>query len=104
MADALAVVERHLADKQFNAEILAKKVGMSRVQLNGRLQTLLGQDSRQFIMAGRLRRAAELLREDAATVSAVASRVGFKSAGYFTRCFKKRFGCLPSDYEITERR
>lgn len=104
LARALAIVEKRLPDKQFNSETLAQEVGMSRVQLNGKLQTLLGQDGGQFIMAARLRQAAELLREDATTVSAVACRTGFKSAGYFARCFKKRFGCRPSDYGTTERR
>jgi AraC-like DNA-binding protein len=78
LTQALSVVEKHLANKQFDAETLAREVGMS--------------------MAARLRRSAEILREDGATVGAVASRVGFKSAGYFARCFKKRFGCLPSEF------
>jgi AraC-like DNA-binding protein len=104
LANVLAAVEKHFADKQFNTETLAQETAISRAELNKRLQVLLGQDSRQFILAVRLRRAAELLREDTATVSAVASRVGFRSASYFTRCFKKRFGCLPSDYGTTERR
>jgi AraC-like DNA-binding protein len=109
LTQALSVVEKHLANKQFDAETLAREVGMSRAQLNGKLQTLLGQNGQQFIMAARLRRSAEILREDGATVGeilredgatvgAVASRVGFKSASYFARCFKKRFGCLPSEF------
>ncbi|TVL99770.1 MAG: hypothetical protein CV087_16670 [Candidatus Brocadia sp. WS118] len=104
LARALAVVEKRLPDNRFNNETLAQEVGMSRVQLNGKLQTLLGQDGSEFIMAARLRRAAEFLREEGATVSAVAARTGFKSAGSFARCFKQRYGCRPADYGTTERR
>ena len=95
---ALAVVEKHLVDKQFSIETLAQEAGMSRAQLDGKLQTLLGQDGSQFIMSARLQHAAELLQEEGATAGAAASRTGFKSASYFAKCFKKRFGCSPSEF------
>jgi AraC-like DNA-binding protein len=98
LATVLAVVEKHLADTQFDAETFAREAGMSHSQLNGKLQALLNLDGGQFIHSVRLSRAAELLRDRAATVGEVAARVGFKSPGYFSRCFEKRFGCRPSDF------
>jgi AraC-like DNA-binding protein len=46
----------------------------------------------------RLDRGAELLREEAGTVSEIAYAVGFNSLSYFSRRFKKHFGTSPSAY------
>ena len=43
----------------------------------------------------RMERAAELLKETEATVGEIAGLCGYPDAGYFSKRFRKRFGCSP---------
>ncbi len=45
-----------------------------------------------------MRIAADLLAEGNLTVSEVSYRVGIKDASYFNKCFKAKYGVVPSKY------
>lgn len=92
------VVEEHLGDETFTVEALSREVGMSRVQLHRKLTALTGFSAGEFLLKMRLQRAEQLLRQNAATVSEVAYTVGFNTPNYFAKCFRKEFGCSPSEY------
>lgn len=91
------IVELHMSNENFGVEELGNKMNMSRSQLHRKLTTTLGQGPNQFIRSFRLQRALELLKQNAATASEVAYRVGFSSPSYFTKCFREQFGYTPSD-------
>jgi len=46
----------------------------------------------------RLQRAADLLRQQAGTVSEIAFQKGFGSSAYFVKCFKEQFGETPGNF------
>jgi AraC-like DNA-binding protein len=52
----------------------------------------------------RLQRAASLLRNPEFTNLDVAKRCGFKHVGYFSRCFKRRFGSSPGQWRTSNRK
>ncbi len=91
------IVDVHMGDEALSVEVLAGKVGMSRSQMHRKLISLTSLSPGDFIRYMRLHRAMELLKGRAATVSEVAFQVGFSSVTYFTRCFRKQFGFVPSD-------
>lgn len=95
---ALAVVGEHLADPDFGPQQFARCMAMSRVHLNRKLRGLLGLRTSEFIRGIRLKRAAELLRQQGGTVSQIAYEVGFNHLSYFARCFKEQYGQLPSEF------
>jgi transcriptional regulator GlxA family with amidase domain len=47
----------------------------------------------------RLKRAAQLVAEKADNMQQIAFMVGFDNPSYFSKCFKKRFGALPTEYQ-----
>ncbi len=95
-------IEKNLADPEFTVEELGKKLYMSRASLYRKIQALTGEPPNHFIRNYRLKRAAQLLKENFGNVTEVAFEVGFSSSAYFTKCFKEQFQQLPSSYQASE--
>ncbi|WP_337637455.1 helix-turn-helix transcriptional regulator, partial [Hallella sp.] len=93
-----SLVEQHLEDGEYGVEQLAHDLCMERTGLYKKLTALINTTPVAFIRSVRLRRAAALLQEGTLTVNEIAERTGFSSPSYFTKCFKKEFGVLPSEY------
>jgi signal transduction histidine kinase/DNA-binding response OmpR family regulator/ligand-binding sensor domain-containing protein len=96
----MRIVEEHLGDSEFSAEQFCREVGLSRMQLHRKLTALTGQSAGDFIRLMRLKRAAQLLEAQSATVSEIAYEVGFNTLFYFSKCFKEQFGVPPSEYKV----
>lgn len=98
MEKVIQTIESNFSDEQFSVEMLAEKVNMSVTQLNRKLNALIDQPPGQLIRDFRLQRAADLLKQRAASVSEISYKVGFTDNAYFSRAFKKQFNCSPSEY------
>jgi len=96
------MIEKNLSDPDFNVERLGKKLYMSRATLYRKIHALSGESPNEFLQSYRLKRGAELLENNFGSVLEVAFEVGFSSASYFTKCFKKKFNRLPSDFQPME--
>ncbi len=95
---AINIIEKHIEDAQFTSEMFAEMTNMSITQLNRKLNAIIGQPSGQMIRSMRLQRAADLLTKKAGTIAEICYRLGFNDQAYFSRAFKKQFGCSPSEY------
>jgi two-component system, sensor histidine kinase ChiS len=94
----IRTIESNFEDEQFSVEVLAENVTMSVSQLSRKLNALIDQPPGQLIRSFRLQRAADLLKQNGGTVSEICYKTGFSDHSYFSRAFKKQFGCSPSDY------
>ena len=94
----LNVFENHIEEPDFTTEAFAREVGMSRMNLNQKLQALVNQSTNEFLRTLRLKRAAVLLNKYGGTVSEIAYKVGFNNTSYFARAFRKIYGVSPSRY------
>ena len=93
-----ALIEQHLGDGEYGVEQLAQDLCMERTGLYKKLTALTHTTPVAFIRSIRLHHAAVLLQEGRQSVNEIAERTGFSSPSYFTKCFKKKFGVLPSEY------
>jgi AraC-like DNA-binding protein len=75
-----------------------KPVGCSKSQFYRKMIALTGKSPNSFLMEYRLNEALSLLSKQARNVSEVAFETGFNSPSYFSKCFQRQFGRLPSDY------
>jgi CheY-like chemotaxis protein len=91
-------VEKHLLDFEFDVETLSKKMFMSRRQLFRKLKGVAGCAPNVFIRDLRLKRAAQLLRESAMTVTEITYAVGFSDLKHFRTVFRDHFGLLPGEF------
>ena len=98
LRQTMDVVEAHLADFQFDVDVLAQKVAVSRRQLFRKFKALVGCPPNVFIRTVRLKRAAQLLKESKMTVSEIIFAVGFSDPKYFRAVFKGQFGMVPAEY------
>ena len=98
---ALELIEKNMDNTSYSVESLSSDMGMSRMNLYRKIQSITGQTPTEFIRSIRLKRAAQLLLADnKLSMVEVADMVGFSSPSYFTKCFKEQFGVLPTQYVI----
>ena len=76
----------------------SRPMGCSKSQLYRKLISLTGKSPNTFIREYRLNEALKLLDKHAGNISEIAFQTGFSSPSYFSKCFQKRYGHLPSDY------
>ncbi|MFV1979756.1 MAG: two-component regulator propeller domain-containing protein [Rhodothermia bacterium] len=92
------IVDGRLDDSNFGSDWLADEVGLSRRQLERKLDTVLGESPAALIRRLRLERASQLIRARSGTISEIAYSVGFTSPAYFTRAFRKAYGESPTQH------
>jgi signal transduction histidine kinase/ligand-binding sensor domain-containing protein/DNA-binding response OmpR family regulator len=95
---AMEIVEKHMAEAEFDTQSMAWEVGMSRMQLHRKLSALTNHTPREFIRVYRLKRAAQLLDKKAGNVTEIAYEVGFNNISHFAKRFRELFGVSPSEY------
>lgn len=91
-------VNSRLDDSNFNVEMLAEDVGLSRAQLHRRMKELTGVSVGEYIRNQRLQQAAKLLQAGDVSISQVTYAIGFSTPAHFTVAFKKYYGITPSEY------
>ncbi len=95
----ITAVERNMDNPDFSVEELSSEIGMHRMHLYRKLQSIAGMTPSEFIRSMRLKRAAQIFRErEGVNVSEVSDMVGFNTTKYFTRYFRDMFGMTPSQY------
>ncbi|MEF8811917.1 MAG: response regulator, partial [Bacteroidales bacterium] len=91
------VIEDNLTNSLFGVDDLARETGMGRSKLYARVKEVTGYTPNDYIMNFKLKWAMVLLKERKSySVSDVAFELGFTSARYFSLCFKKHYGIVPS--------
>lgn len=88
----MQTIEQRLADPDFMADDLARKMQLTRHHFVKKLGVLTGKEPIQLIREMRLEKAKVLLEKRAGTPQAVAELVGFSSPGTFALAFKEYFG------------
>jgi transcriptional regulator GlxA family with amidase domain len=94
---AIALVEKNLG-KQYTVEQLSSDLCMERTGLYKKLSAIVDKSPSLFMRSIRLSHAARLIREGNHSLAEIATKTGFSSASYLSRCFQEEYGCKPSEY------
>ncbi len=92
----LKFINENISETDLSVELLASKLFLSRSQLYRKVKALTGISVNMFIRDVRLEKAKELLELGEDNISEVSYKVGFTSPSYFTKCFKAKYGYLPT--------
>jgi len=98
LQECIRIVEQHITDPNFNIQVLAEEIGISRSSLFNKIKSISGRSSNSFIRFIRLRKAAEIFINTDNTISETMFMVGINDIKYFREQFNKLFNMNPSDY------
>jgi AraC-like DNA-binding protein len=90
--------EKSWNNVNLKVENFCKPLGVSKSQLYRKMIILTGKSPNTFIKEYRLSAALQLLNKKTGNISEIAFDTGFSSPSYFSKCFQKRYGLIPSDY------
>ena len=99
--EAIEVIEHSYSDENLSLGEVAREIATSRRQL----QRVFGERGTSFrteLQRVRMTRAAELLRDGGAPVSAVARSVGYRQPAQFSKAFRRHHGRPPSELRTTD--
>ncbi|MFC6010918.1 AraC family transcriptional regulator [Nocardia lasii] len=102
LAPALRALHADLARSWTIAE-LAAVAGVSRATFAARFTERMGQPVIAYVLAARMQRARVLLRDQRATIAAIAHQVGYGSDIAFAAAFKRAHRVTPGAYRATSR-
>lgn len=92
------IVEENMLDSELNVDVIAQKLGMSRVQLYRKIKSLTNYAPNELVRNIRLKKAELFIINTNKSISEIAYETGFTSPSYFSKCFKDYFDESPSDY------
>jgi YesN/AraC family two-component response regulator len=96
---AIDCVYTHLSDSDYDRDAFAADMGASASSLYNKLRALTGMNVGNFIRDIRMKEAMRLAQQNPQIrVSDLAYKVGFKDPKYFSTCFKKEYGSLPTEF------
>ena len=96
--DIHTIIENNLNTNDFNIDTIADTIGLSRSAFFKKLKSLTGFAPVDLVREIRLNKAAKLIENSDESISEIAYSVGFRDAGYFGKCFRKKYGMTPKEY------
>lgn len=103
MKRVMKVINENMDNPELSVEVVADKVGISRVHFYRKMKDLTGQSPRDFLKYVRLKEAARLLADKNYDITGVSVATGFKSLSAFSTSFKALYGLTPSEW-VKQRR
>lgn len=91
------IIERNISESEFSINELAGELCVSRATLFEKVKSVSGLTPNNYIQLKRLKQAACYIESGEYQISEVCYLVGFSSTSYFTKCFKRQFGLLPTE-------
>ena len=96
--NAVKIVEENISNEEFSLDDFVDVMNVSKSTLYRKIKSLTGMSTNEFIKDIRLKHACRIMQGKRMSISEIAYMVGFGQPKYFTYCFKKKYGILPSEY------
>lgn len=97
------IIEQNLNANDFNIDTIAGTIGLSRSSFFKKLKSLTGFAPVDLVREIRLNKAARLIETTSDSITEIAYSVGFRDAGYFGKCFRKKYDMTPKEYRNKKR-
>lgn len=98
MNKAVQIIRENIGNEFLSIQLLCDKLGISRSLLFTKFKAWTDQTPNDYILTLRMKHAASLIEKDKANISEIGYKVGFRSANYFSKSFKKYYSMSPKEY------
>lgn len=98
MGKAIQIIRENIGNEFFGIQLLCDSLGISRSLLFTKFKAWTNQTPNDYILSARMKKAATLIEQNKVNISQVGYMVGFKSANYFSKSFKKYYSMSPKTY------
>lgn len=92
-------ITMNLSNDSIKVEDMAKATYTSVSTLQRKLRQQVNMSVKDYIQFCRLKKAAQILREEDISIAEVSDKVGFGSHSYFSSCFRRQFGVNPKEFK-----
>lgn len=99
LADLKDLMEKNLDNNSLVVEELVNEMSLSRSVFFKKLKALTGLSPIEYIREMRLKRSKQLIESGQYNMTEITYMVGLNDPRYFSKSFKQRFGCTPSEYK-----
>ena len=94
------IILQEMENPELNGQVIGQKLGISRMHLHRKIKVATGKSIGEYILQLRIEKAQEMLLRTEEQITSIAYGLGFKDASYFTRVFKKKMNCTPSQFRV----
>ncbi|UWY27671.1 ATP-binding protein [Flavobacterium sp. TR2] len=98
----LHYINENISEPELTVELLSSKIFLSRSQLYRKIKTLTGVSVNEFIRNVRLEKAKQFIEQGNNNINEISFKVGFTSPSYFAKCYKIKYGHLPTQEKRTK--
>lgn len=95
--DLTDYIEQVYTNLDIRIDDFSKEIGLSKSQFYRKMIELTGTSPITFLKDYRLKKALHLLEKHNHNISEIAYMTGYNSPSYFSKCFQKKYGVLPSE-------
>jgi AraC-like DNA-binding protein len=88
--------EKEWQNTEIKVEDFEKYIGISKSKLYREMIRLTGKSPHVFLLDFKLHKSLQLLLQQKGNISEVAFDSGFNSPSYYAKCFRKKYGIMPS--------
>lgn len=99
MKQVMEIMHNQMDNSELTIDEFTQKLGMGRTVFYQKLKSIVGLSPVDFVREMRIKRAMQLLETGEYNVSTVAYMTGFNDPKYFSKCFKKKYGVSPSEFQ-----
>jgi AraC-like DNA-binding protein len=89
--------ENEWQNSELKVDDFEKHIGISKSKLYREMIRLTGKSPNIFLLHYRLRKSLHHLQKQKGNISDAAYASGFNSPSYYAKCFRKKYGIMPSE-------
>jgi len=92
------LIEKNIDNEEFGLEEASGKLYFSHNYIRQIFKQITGESFMEYLIRRRMETARELLKNGTLKIQDVAVKTGYSNQRYFASCFKKYYGCTPTEY------
>lgn len=97
ISSLMEFTEKEWQNADLKVDDFEKRMGISKSKLYREMIRLTGKSPNVFLLHFRLRRSLHMLQKQKGNISEVAFDSGFNSPSYYAKCFRRKYGIMPSE-------